>query len=1035
MKKDRSFTSFICIVLVSLMVINILPLWAMAKSENELTKSTNDESVTPVVVCEDVTKRGEFEKHFICSDGTVKAVVYNVPVHYMSENGTWEDIDNSLVYDNLNESYSNKLNPSFDVSFLKDGAVRIKDVSWKTTVLSENKKINSRIESIIPEVQSKKVINGADASLNETFELPTLSSSLKYSSKRYSNYDISYVLFQGSVKENLTMYSKEASSIKLELYTYSKEYIINNDDTISFVDSDGEIQFTVYPPIVFDADYSSCDKIGIDVVKNTEGYSIEYSIDEKWLSDEERSFPVSFQRIVSSYYASSNYINMVGYQRTGSGSYSVSSSIFGVGHNYSSGTHTFYSSFLSIKRYPYVNTDLNLVTDISVVLNKKDAQGLTVIKTYKLTSDDFEKGALKTSVLDSGFSGRSTFKNYTFAYSADKFELKLDPNDYDYNNPDSSYGYVLTSTERTSTTSKSYAVFYSSNDNSILKMPSITVTYSAINLDGRFGFLKNNGYCIKREEDDSVGLIPKDGSSYFDLLPSIWKFVKYNNYYRIVLFTDNTICLKVNSLNDLCVGTVTGDPYSFDEMWDICTMMDNGVPKLWISSVKNNLNICHESPGNISFKTPSSEASTALWEAAFLENDLMNKIGTLKNESLSRYLSYENTSLEISTRPCVMAANCSWKFVNCSNEFGSCSFLIKFSSKSEDYSSVDEQCLYYDADSNSLKLSDLPAGGSIPSNYIWNISVPEVDVAFGDVWQYRISISNSALNTGNYLKMNSDGELSFGSMDENAVWVSSGFQKFGFPIDDNRVETRSSKWGYRNYTNVNEGLHYGVDLGVDADVYAMAYGIVIYENHNSNGYGNRVVIYHPDSGYCTTYQHLKSMDVSVGDIVIKGQKIGHSGKTGSDKYRIHLHFEVWNYFDFEGRKSVNGNTVSWRVENDDRKHAINPFEKYNDTDFRMFNTVYYENRGHLVNTINGDTIYTYINPNPVFLETDEENIYDRKFVYNEDFCYSYDNDSFYTASDLSNSKIGPYANWRGRYTETQLNTLKDLLEKMGLTIV
>ena len=42
-------------------------------------------------------RREEAVKHFHLTDGTVAAVQYDIPVHYIDENGEWQDIDNTLT--------------------------------------------------------------------------------------------------------------------------------------------------------------------------------------------------------------------------------------------------------------------------------------------------------------------------------------------------------------------------------------------------------------------------------------------------------------------------------------------------------------------------------------------------------------------------------------------------------------------------------------------------------------------------------------------------------------------------------------------------------------------------------------------------------------------------------------------------------------------------------------------------------------------------------------------------------------------------
>lgn len=62
-----------------------------------------------------------------------------------------------------------------------------------------------------------------------------------------------------------------------------------------------------------------------------------------------------------------------------------------------------------------------------------------------------------------------------------------------------------------------------------------------------------------------------------------------------------------------------------------------------------------------------------------------------------------------------------------------------------------------------------------------------------------------------------------------------------------------------------------------------------------DGYGNAVVIYHPQVGLYSFYAHLSSVDVVVGQIVQPGQMIGRVGNTTNGKFSgmgAHLHFEI-----------------------------------------------------------------------------------------------------------------------------------------------
>ncbi|MFW5896984.1 MAG: M23 family metallopeptidase, partial [Bacillota bacterium] len=56
-------------------------------------------------------------------------------------------------------------------------------------------------------------------------------------------------------------------------------------------------------------------------------------------------------------------------------------------------------------------------------------------------------------------------------------------------------------------------------------------------------------------------------------------------------------------------------------------------------------------------------------------------------------------------------------------------------------------------------------------------------------------------------------------------------------------------------------------------------------------YGNVIFIDHGGSELVTVYAHLSRIDVSVGDVVARGDVIGHSGNTGRST-GPHLHFEI-----------------------------------------------------------------------------------------------------------------------------------------------
>lgn len=102
---------YIAAALTAAMLFTALPAAAATPDEqsspNAAESSAADSAYTVApaeeayAVSEITSMRGMNEKRFLMSDKSTMAVVYSQPVHYQN-NGKWEDIDNTLVYESAN---------------------------------------------------------------------------------------------------------------------------------------------------------------------------------------------------------------------------------------------------------------------------------------------------------------------------------------------------------------------------------------------------------------------------------------------------------------------------------------------------------------------------------------------------------------------------------------------------------------------------------------------------------------------------------------------------------------------------------------------------------------------------------------------------------------------------------------------------------------------------------------------------------------------------------------------------------------------
>lgn len=88
----------------------------------------------------------------------------------------------------------------------------------------------------------------------------------------------------------------------------------------------------------------------------------------------------------------------------------------------------------------------------------------------------------------------------------------------------------------------------------------------------------------------------------------------------------------------------------------------------------------------------------------------------------------------------------------------------------------------------------------------------------------------------------------------------------------------------------SKGTGINIEAPEGAAIRAAENGQVIYVGSGVEGYGNLILVRHPN-GYVSAYAHLKDAKVQKGDNVNRGDQIGTAGMTGSVT-RPQLHFEL-----------------------------------------------------------------------------------------------------------------------------------------------
>ncbi|MGV3575588.1 MAG: peptidoglycan DD-metalloendopeptidase family protein [Devosia sp.] len=110
--------------------------------------------------------------------------------------------------------------------------------------------------------------------------------------------------------------------------------------------------------------------------------------------------------------------------------------------------------------------------------------------------------------------------------------------------------------------------------------------------------------------------------------------------------------------------------------------------------------------------------------------------------------------------------------------------------------------------------------------------------------------------------------------------VASGNDKFRWPVSGRVIVDFAASRG----TGIN------IDVPEGSPVKAAENGTVIYVGSGVEGYGNLILIRHPN-GFVSAYAHLNGMNVAKGTTVNRGDSIGTVGMSGSVS-KPQLHFEL-----------------------------------------------------------------------------------------------------------------------------------------------
>lgn len=345
---SKMIRQFLSIVLVLVLVVNILPLNAFASDEMDVGDAAQDNTSNDIssigtasesnalevyteaaeVVEEDLSKRGEFYKEFLLSNGMRLAAIYPTSIHY-EEDGQWKEIDNTLTAMVVNgqPAYSNtaglwqvrfpqQLTGSNAISITKNGytlsfgmAGEIRsagDLAVASMGLTAEANLSNSFtlrtaEASVAQIQQMDIDSIKAATEFEETVPDKLYSKLMYPTV-YENTNVIYDLCGNQLKESIVLQAYDAAlrGYRYELNTGGLVPVLNDDRSIHLCDPvTNDIVMSMPAPFMLDANQEFCDDVEVTLIQNGDTYLLSYHLPTQWLAEAERAWPVVLDPVVN----------------------------------------------------------------------------------------------------------------------------------------------------------------------------------------------------------------------------------------------------------------------------------------------------------------------------------------------------------------------------------------------------------------------------------------------------------------------------------------------------------------------------------------------------------------------------------------------------------------------------------------------------------------------------------------------------------------------------------------------------------------
>lgn len=296
-KRNSLWMRIISFTLVLTMVFTSLPAGCFSVSAEEAAGTEAEQADSsaaepageePYVIGEDVSRRGENEKHFLMSDGSSVAALYETDVHYQDETGAFQEIDNS--FESAGDEYQTK-----------DGKQKVKlakkaSAKKLVTIHTDDYKISWGFADA---AKSRAEVQPMEENLtDDPFAVKNLTGEMRYSDV-FDGVDLRYLVTPDGVKEDIILKDRSARRSFTVYYDVGQLTAQQKDSrTVELLAGD-TVVYEIIAPMMTDANGSFSDALTLTLTEQKNGkLTVVLTADSAWLDDSARYYPVTVDPMV-----------------------------------------------------------------------------------------------------------------------------------------------------------------------------------------------------------------------------------------------------------------------------------------------------------------------------------------------------------------------------------------------------------------------------------------------------------------------------------------------------------------------------------------------------------------------------------------------------------------------------------------------------------------------------------------------------------------------------------------------------------------